>query len=71
MIYIFEKYDYFTTDFLQQCKRNANIPQFLLKKTNNILKEIDLKDGLYSQVVIIWHYIIDRVQVSIWNKSSV
>ena len=58
MIYIFEKSDYFTTYFLQQCKRNAKILQFLLKQTNIIIKEIALKGGLYSQVVIIWSSIM-------------
>ena len=33
-----EKRDYCTDEFLQQCKRNANIPQFLLKETKNIIK---------------------------------
>ena len=54
----FENADYFTSDFLKQCKHNANVPNFLLKYTNNIIKQIALEGGFYLQVLIIRHYIM-------------
>ena len=50
--------DYFTKAFIQQCKRNANISQFIKKITKNIIKEIALEGGLYPQVVMIRCYIL-------------
>ena len=55
---LFEKYDYFTNRFLQQCKRNSHIPQFLTRENNNTRREIALGGGLYSQVVVIRLYIL-------------
>ena len=57
-ICLFEKYDYFTNRFLQQCKRNSHIPQFLTRENNNTRREIALGSGLYSQVVMIRLYIL-------------
>ena len=55
----FEKADYFTNEFLQQCKQNANIPQFLTRETKNIIKEMALVGRLYSQVLMIRRSIIN------------
>ena len=35
--------DCFTSDIIEQCKRNANVPQFLLNDTKNNIKEVFLK----------------------------
>ena len=43
---------YFTSYYQKKCKHNPNVPKFLLKYTNNIIK-IALKGGLFSQVVMI------------------
>ena len=59
---------YFTTEIIQQCKRNANIPPFITKYNNNIIKGIALKFGLYSQVVIIHSFIL---KTKITKKASV
>ena len=34
----FRKYNYFTSDFIKQCKQNPNFPQLILKETKNIIK---------------------------------
>ena len=56
---LFETTEYFTSDILTQCKHNSNIPQFLLKYTNNLIIFF-LKCGLYSQVLMIRGSIIRK-----------
>ena len=48
---LFGKTDYFTSDFLKECKNNPNVPQGLLKDTKSIIKQISLEGGLYSQAL--------------------
>ena len=55
--YIILKTDYFTSDFLRQCKHNPNILQEISKDTKNIIKQIYLEGELYSQIAKIYHYI--------------
>ena len=50
------KTDYFTSDFIKQCKQNPNVPQDISKDTQFIIKHSH-EGGLYSQVVRIYHYI--------------
>ena len=54
----FENSDYFTSDFLKQCKQNENFPQFLLKYIKDIIKQIYLVGRLYSQVVMIRGFVL-------------
>ena len=72
---LFETTEYFTSDILTQCKHNSNIPQFLLKYTNNLIIFF-LKCGLYSQVLMIRRYILktkvmnqDLVKDEDWNNN--
>ena len=50
--------DYVTSDFIEQCINNANVPQFLLKDTNNIMYGISLKSELYARAVMVGRYIL-------------
>ena len=60
-----EKVDYFTDEFLQHCKWNPNILQFLPRENDNIIKEISLEGRLYSQAVMIRHPIM-KIKVTHW-----
>ena len=60
--------DYFTNVFLQKCKWNKNIPQFLKRETKNTIKENFLEGRLYSKVEMIRHSII---KTKLMMKASV
>ena len=45
-----EKVDYFTDEFLQQCKWNANIPQFMQSNTKNIINKFLLKEDYITRL---------------------
>ena len=49
---------YFTNEFVQQCKLNANIPQSIPSDTNKKTKAISLEGRLYSQVAMIRRLIV-------------
>ena len=49
--YILKKKDNFTSDFLKQCKQNPDVPKDISKDSKYIIKRVDLKGRLYSQVV--------------------
>ena len=55
----FKNADYITSDFLNQCKHNPNVKQFIFNEINNNIKEIDLEVILYLQVVMIRRYIMN------------
>ena len=43
----------FSDDFMQQCKDNVNADQFIPLEMKNNIKQMEMEQGLYSQVIMV------------------
>ena len=50
----FDENDIFPEDFLKHCKNNANVTFNIPIYVKNDLKQMDMEQGLYAQVVVIF-----------------
>ena len=41
----------FSYAFMQQCKDNANVAQFIALEMKNNIKRMEMEQGLYAQVI--------------------
>ena len=67
----FTESEFFSDDFKQQCKENANEAQFISLKIKNKMNRMAMKQGLYAQVDMLrWKYLIFTNANKNKNKSK-
>ena len=47
-------YNIFPDDFIRECKKNSNEPQFISVDVKNNIKRLTMEQGLYTQFVKLW-----------------